>query len=204
MPETKTRMAGSGRTAFFFNGFQIAWLDSFTDSGQAPVGAEGGMEVVHPIGKRHPQEIVTSRALSAGTLTVSVRELWNSKWWHQFRGLAGTQDVVAVWQKIAARKNSLTAAIVIRRGGKVLRGRQFHGVMPQPFDDGETGGPITLGSLTIARNMTFTYLKRTNLGAGPTGSGNAAARMSADDDSSGDVNADWTPDPDDPENNAAV
>lgn len=204
MVDTKTRMAGSGRTALFFNGHQIAWLDSFADSGQTPVGGGGGspgMDIVHPLGKRHAQEVVTSRALNPGTLRCTIRELWNSRWWHQFRGLAGTRDIIEVWEAIAERQNPLNAAIVIRRKGQIVRGRQFHNLWPQPFDDGESGGEVTLGSLTVARTVTFVYLKRSNLEDGSSANARVAAGTAAGNPDDVPAEAQWVPDPDDPDNN---
>src|SRR5690349_16115284 len=99
MPQTKTRVVGSGFTTFNWRGQPIAFLDGFVDSGQRPVGA--GVEEVHPLNSRYPAEIVTARALRAGTLTLTIRELWNEPIWHQLVGLSGTFNLLDVWDALA-------------------------------------------------------------------------------------------------------
>lgn len=159
MPQTQTRVAGSGFTTLSWQGRAIALLDSFDDSGVTPV-AEA--VAVHPLGSRHPIEIATSRAVGAGTLTLRMRELWNEPvWWQLGQTLRGTWDIVAVWERLAANPQGLTAQMVIKPpGGNSWRGKVYHNLVITDVPDNET---ITLQSMTVSRSITVMYTHSTPL-----------------------------------------
>src|SRR4051794_21445361 len=86
---TKTRIVGSGFSALYFQHKPIAWLDSYTDSGQRVIT---GAEPVISLSDKHPSEIAVARVVGAGTLTVTVRELWHEEVWITMLRQAGVSE----------------------------------------------------------------------------------------------------------------
>jgi hypothetical protein len=158
MPETKTRVVGSGFTTLNWMGQPIAFLDEFTDSGQDPVAQP---EPVHPIGDKFPREIATARALQAGTLTLTIRELWNEPVWWQLAGVARTYDIVDVYQALAAMPSGVSAQMIIKPpGGGSWRGNTYHNLVITQIADNET---VRIGSMTFPRAITAMYTNKTPL-----------------------------------------
>ena len=137
MPNTKTRVVGSGFTTFNYRGRPIAFLDAFTDSGQTPVAPA---EPVHPLAAPHPAEIATARALDAGTLGLTIRELWNEPVWFQLAGLVQAYDLLAVYRALAAEPSDVTCQMLIKPPGmNVWRGKTYHGCLITQIADDESG-----------------------------------------------------------------
>lgn len=160
MPYSKSRISGSGYTTLEYAGKSIAYLLSFTDSGQKSFGggSGAGFDVVHPLGDRHPREIVTSRILNAGTITASIQELWNAPVWYQLAGLAGRRTLTDVWAALDAAPGPVTAQMLIRPPNGPIRGKLYHGVIITAIDDGET---VSVGSLLVPRNISMAYTHTT-------------------------------------------
>jgi len=155
MPHTQTRVVGSGFTTFNYRGKPIAFLERIQDSGQTPIARP---EAVHPLGSRHPIEIATPRALNAGSLTLTIRELWSGPVWQQLAGLAGTDDIIAIYERIAAEASSVTCQMIIRSPQGRVRGKTYHGCVVTEIDTSET---VEIASLTIPRSMTVWYTHTT-------------------------------------------
>ena len=160
MPQTRVRVVGSGFTTFNYRGKPIAFLDSFRDSGQTALGGSGGWEAITPLGAKHPVEIATSRVLNPGTITASIRELWNEPVWYQLAGLGGARTIVDVWQRLANDANRVTCQMVIKppNGAGRNRGKTYHGCVVTAIDDGEE---VTIGALSVARNIQIAYTHST-------------------------------------------
>jgi hypothetical protein len=144
-------------------GQPIAWCDAFTDSGQAPVAQP---EAVHPIGFRHPREIATARAVMAGQLSITIRELWNEPVWWQLAGVARTQDIVSVYEAMAAMPSSMSAQMLIKPpGSSTWRGKNYHGLVITSIPDGEE---VTIGAMTFPRTIVawYTHATPVNVPAG--------------------------------------
>lgn len=154
MPQTKSRVVGSGFTTFNWRGNTIAFLDRVVDTGQRPIAQP---EPVMPIGSVHAVEIATARALSPGTLTVAIRELWNAPVWWSLAGLTGTNDVIDVYNALAADPTEVTCQMIIKpppNAGPRTRGKTYHNCMIVDVDDSEE---INIGALTIQRSFTIMY-----------------------------------------------
>lgn len=169
--QTQTRVTGSGFSYMTWNGINIAWLDDFQDSGQPAVGGsggQGGYEVVQPIGAPTPVEIATSRVLTVGTLSFTIRELWNAPAWQQLQGLATnpitgapTNNIVDIFQAQADSSTPITVQFVIRPPqATTYRGWVYNNVTVVGISDGEH---VTLGSLTMPREITALYTSKTSL-----------------------------------------
>lgn len=154
--QTKTRVVGSGFTTFNYRGQPIAFLDGFNDLGQAPVGRA---TPVHPLHAKHPVEIATSRALTAGTLTISIRELWNAPVWHQLVGLGGVNNLIDAYEAIAADPARITCQMIIKPPGSTTwRGKTYHNCVITDIPNSET---VTLEEMTISRALTLMYTHTT-------------------------------------------
>jgi hypothetical protein len=161
MPATQTRVVGSGFTSFNYDLKAIAFLDAVTDSGQRPVGmGDGpGWEAVHPLDDKFPREIATSDAVTYGTLTATIRELWNEPVWWQLAGLAGTETVIDVFRYLRARNAPVTATKIIKPpGSNAWRGTTYHNVTIVGIPDDDA---VTIGALTTGKTITMVYTNKT-------------------------------------------
>lgn len=157
MPQTRTRIVGSGFTTFNYNGQTLAFLDSISDRGQAPVGA--GYEVVHPLGERHPVEIATARAINAGVLSLTIRELWSGEVWQSIPGLESAVDIVDVYEALAAAPGEVTCQMLIKPPGATnWRGRIYHGCVITRINDAET---VNINALTVPKSFDVVYTHKT-------------------------------------------
>lgn len=158
MPQSKVRVVGSGFTTFNYAGQPIAWLESVVDTGQPPLSPP---EPIQPLGWLHPREIVTGRALGNGSLTLTIRELWNEPVWYQLAGLGGTPDIAQVWNRLAEQASFVTCQMIISPpGASVVRGKVFHNCVVTAIDDGDS---LTIGALSIAKSITVHYTHTTVL-----------------------------------------
>ena len=155
MTQTQTRVVGSGFTTFNFRGKPIAFLDGFRDSGQRAIAQP---EAITPLGSPYPVEIATPRVLSVGVLTLTIRELWNGPVWNQLVGLAGTDNIVDVYNAIAREPANITCQMLIKSPTGGLRGKTYHGCVVANIDDSET---VTIGALTVPRTMEVWYTHTT-------------------------------------------
>lgn len=158
MPQTKVRVVGSGFTTFNYNGKPIAYLDSFTDSGQTAIGG-AGWEAITPLGSPYPIEIATGRVLAAGTITATIRELWDGPIWQQFQGLESAESIVDVWAALA-NMGEVTCQMIIKPPASNMKPRTkvYHGCVVTAIDDGEQ---VTIGALSIARQIQIVYTHTT-------------------------------------------
>jgi hypothetical protein len=151
----KVRNVGSAYTTFLYAGQPIAYLESIADSGQKPVAS---YETIHPLGEKHPVEIVTSRALDSGTITVTIRELWGQEIWEQLAGLTGAKTIVDIFNQLAAAKTAVTCAKVIfdPNGNKYTK--TYHNCVIVGIEDGEQ---VMISSLSIAKTIEIAYTHTT-------------------------------------------
>jgi hypothetical protein len=158
VPNTQVRVVGSGFTTFNYRGNPIAFLDGFQDSGQGPIV---NPEPITPLNARYPVEIATARVLDMGTLTVTIRELWNAPVWYQLVGLNGLNDIVQVYEALAAEPSDVTAQMIIKPpGAPTWRGKTYHGCIITGIDDTET---VTIGALSMPRRLQVAYTHTTPL-----------------------------------------
>lgn len=161
MPQSKLRVVGSGFTTLDYDGIPIAWLESFQDSGQRPIVDP---QPITPIGDTFPREIVSARALGAGTLGITIRELWNSWAWQQLGSpdptnpsgpLASSYNILDVYQALSASAKALQVTMLIKPPtSQTWRGKAFLGCWITDINDGEQ---VSIAELSIARNITLMY-----------------------------------------------
>jgi hypothetical protein len=166
MPQTKVRVVGSGYSTFQYKGKPIAFLESIEDSGQRAFSDTGQpYQFIHPIGAKHPVEIATSRVLAGGTLMLTIRELWNQAVWEQLAGLAGTYNLVEIFQILADDPQYVTCQQIIKPPGTEnkpgqWRGKVYHNCVVVDIMDGDT---VTVGALSVTKGITVAYTHTTPL-----------------------------------------
>lgn len=161
MPNTQVRNVGSGFTRFLYAGKTIAWLESYEDSGQQAFSDAGAAwQPIHPLGSRTPVEIVTSRVLAAGTLNLTIRELWNTAIWEQLAGLAGTNNIVEIFDRLANTPQSVTCQSIIMPPQGKPRGKVYHNCVIVGISDNDT---VTVGSLAVAKGILVAYTSSSRL-----------------------------------------
>lgn len=156
MPQTQVRVVGSGYTTFKYKGQTIAFCEQVEDSGQRAFSDLGQpYQFIHPLGAQHPVEIATSRVLQGGTLTLTLRELWNFKIWEQLAGLKGANNILSIYERLAADPEYVTCSTHIKPpGGGREYGRTYNNCQIVDINDGDT---ITVGALSVAKGITIAY-----------------------------------------------
>lgn len=156
-PRQRARNFGSNFTTFRYAGKNIAYLEIVDDSGQAPVAAH---EFVHPLGYRYPQEIVTARAMGGGTLTLSIRELWHEEVWQQMAGLAGSNDLLEVFEALSRQINYVTCTKIITPPDGRKYGKTYHKCTIVQVPSGER---FDITTLSATKNLMVAYTHTTPL-----------------------------------------
>jgi hypothetical protein len=157
---TKARVVGSGYTVLSYNASPIAYCEGWEDSGQRAFSDVGQpYQFIQPIGAEHPVEIATSRVISGGTIMITIRELWSQPVWWQLAGLAGTWNMVDIFNALAANPNYVTASMIIKPPGtennpSAWRGKVYQNVTVVDINDGET---VTVGALAVTKGITVAY-----------------------------------------------
>jgi hypothetical protein len=154
MPQPKVRIVGAGYSTFNYQGRPIAYLESVQDAGQKPY--ETAHESIYAIGDRHPREFVTQYVLSEGSLTLSIRELWNEEVWWQLAGLAGTDNIVDVWDALRAQPGAVTCSKIITppTGSGTPRIIEYQNCIVTSVPDGDS---IDIAGLSVAKTLQITY-----------------------------------------------
>lgn len=151
----RVRNVGSNYTTFQFAGRAIAFLESIQDTGQVPVVAP---QAIHPLGYRHPVDIVTPRAVNAGSLTLTIKELWHQEVWEQMAGLTGAKTIVDIFERLAQMPNYVTCAKIINPPSGRQYGKVYHRCIITGISDGET---VTIGTLAVNKTITVHYTHST-------------------------------------------
>lgn len=150
MPDSQTRIGGSGWTSFSWRGTTLAWAQTLNDTAPAPVAAA---QAVQPLDAQHPVEIVTARAVGMGTLRLTLFELWNGPVWQQLPGLGGSATLLDVLtQQVTLGDVSCRKVIKKPTGG--FRTKVYYGCTITDADDGES---INIGTMTLPKNITVAY-----------------------------------------------
>jgi len=84
-----TRLTWSAPGASSVN---LAWVDVIQESAPQPVAAA---QPIQPVDSEYPLEIAFPGALEAGSLTVTIREQWNTEVWNAF--YSTYNDIPANW-----------------------------------------------------------------------------------------------------------
>lgn len=156
MAIANARVVGSNYSTFRWNGQAIAYLERINDGGVTPYNP---VEAIHPLGEEHPIEFAVPRVLSWGTLTFTIRELWQQPVWQHLAGLAAAQNLLDVWKVLGADPAPVTCQTIIKPPqGNFIRVKTYHNVTVQTIDDTET---IEIGAMSIPRTISCVYTHST-------------------------------------------
>src|SRR3954470_13464589 len=108
----RTRVGGSGFTAFFWHTKPIGFCRQLMHTPPTPVGP--GPTPIQPLDEPYPIDIVTPAAQTVGTLQLEMYELYNRKVWDHLAVIAGSVDIVNIFIKVAAEKNPIQIVKVIQ------------------------------------------------------------------------------------------
>jgi LAGLIDADG DNA endonuclease family protein len=151
LPAGKVRVTGSGYSTFVWSGKPIAFLNSVEDSGQRAWSDKGqAYSFIQPLGARTPVEIATSRVLGGGTLQLTIQELWNQAVWEQMAGMAGTNNIVEIFDRLAANPNYVTAQTIIKPPGTEANPSKWRGKIYHNCFNGEVRYLTKQGVKTLA------------------------------------------------------
>jgi hypothetical protein len=161
-PLSNVRVVGSNYTTFLFDGLAIAYLEEIADSGQKAIGGQGGegYEFIHPLGYRTPTDIVTARVLGGGFVDLTIHELWNQQVWEQLSNLTGSNDIVTIFEKLAATSQYVTMTKVITPPTGAKYGKVYHRCVIVTIEDGES---VSIGALSVAKQIRVAYTHSTPL-----------------------------------------
>ena len=161
------RVGGSGFTVMTWGGATLAYLQTIQDTAPTPVAQA---VPVQSISDEFPSEIVTARAVGAGTLRLTFYETWDHAVWEDLlmTGHPGKSPLVPG----LVRKNSslldvfkqqvLSAAIVITKVIKspngAPRAKVYHNCRITDVDDGEQ---INISTMIMPKGITVMYTNYT-------------------------------------------
>lgn len=173
----RTRVAGSGFTAFFWRSKPLGFCRQLAHTSPTPVGP--GPTPIHPLDEPYPIDIVTPAAQNIGTLTMELYELYNRKVWDQLSLIAGSIDLVNIFIKVAAEKQPIQVVKVI--SPPTIRGESgkpysdhFHNCVITNVEDGET---IEVGTMEVTKRLTVAYTHMTRVGYDKVDSVNLAYKI---------------------------
>lgn len=153
----RARNVGSSFTTFRYNGKSIAYLTEIADAGVNPIAQP---QFIQPLGNRHPVEIVTPRAHGGGSFDLTVVELWHEEVWEQLAGLAGTHDIIEVFERLAETPQYVTCTKIISPPYGKKYGKTYHRCVVTAIPTAET---VNIGSLSISKAITVSYTHTTPL-----------------------------------------
>jgi hypothetical protein len=150
MPQTQSRVVGSGNTILLQNGREIAFLASVDDAAPKPVGTTA---VIQPLDAKHPVEIVTSNAVGAGTLTLRLVELWDAEAWQRLVNYENAQSILDVYEANRGTGQIQFKKIIKAPNGR-KRGKVYMGCIITNVTEDES---VTIDQMTKSVTVTVQY-----------------------------------------------
>jgi hypothetical protein len=149
-----TRIGGAAWTSFSWQGSVLAWAQTIQDTAPAPVASA---QPVQPLDQEHPVEIVTARAVGAGTLRLTMFELWNGPIWQQLPGLSSAATLLDVL-KTQVTLGNISCRKIIKKPNGSFRTKIYFNCVITDADDGES---ITLSTMTLPKTLSVMYTSYT-------------------------------------------
>ena len=167
-------IGGAGVTVMKFDGDVVAFCNGVTVTWPSAV-AEA--VPVQPMDAIRPLEIVTARAIGAGTIALTLTNLYNQQIWDRLgKGkIAGGDDLADIFQQVQLTyPGGFTVQRVVQppvKGGEVYT-EDFQGCVITNVADGQA---ITSASMLVDRTITLSFTRHVR-GVGDTWRGAIAAR----------------------------
>lgn len=154
---TNVRVGGSAFTYFTWGTKVIGFARQVSHTSPEPVGP--GPVAIQPLDARRPVQVVTPAAAGMGTVTVELFELYNRRVWEQLEAFTGANDIVDIFQQMAAKPNPIDMMKIIDPptlagdNGKPYA-EVFHNCVITNVGDNET---IEIGTMDIRKEITIAY-----------------------------------------------
>lgn len=153
-PARQFRVGGSKYTVFYWQGNPIAFANQVSHISPQPVAQA---VAIQPIDAPRPLEIVTPAATGIGTLVLQIFEVWGEKVWDRLAGIAGANDLVSVFNAVAASPDPIKVSkhITPPAGSKVEPYFEiYNNAVIANVEDGEV---IEIGTMQVMKNITINY-----------------------------------------------
>jgi hypothetical protein len=163
-----TRLTWSANGASSVN---LAWVDVIQESAPQPVAQA---QPIQPVDSEYPLEIAFPGALEAGSLTVTIREQWNTEVWNTFystynnvpadfasnsgSGNVIISDLLGVFKaQLAAGKVGLSKLIIDPTTRQPIRRIDYQNPTIVNVAIDET---VNIGTMTFPKSVQFMYTQR--------------------------------------------
>jgi len=152
-----TFRVGGGYTAFVYNGQPLIYAQVINERAPQPVNTP---QPIQPLDSPYPIEIALPIALNAGALELTFLEQWNAEVWAQLgSNFATASDLLDVF-KAQLAQGAVTCVKVINKPDGTQRKIVYQGCVVTNVTIDEM---IAIGSMTIPKIITITYLSRKEL-----------------------------------------
>jgi len=155
MVASRVRVGGSGFTVFSWRNNTIGWLQSVSDTAPRTVAPA---KVIQPLDSTTPVEIVTAKAVGAGTLVLEVVELWNGPVWQELLGLDKAKNILDIFAAQLQILNGITCTKVIKTPDGNWRTKTYSGCMITDVDESET---VQISTMEFPKKITIQYTTAT-------------------------------------------
>jgi hypothetical protein len=162
----RARVAGSGLTAFHWNGHLLMLCRQIGHQSGAPVAPPAP---IHPLDSTYPVEIITPLAATMGQLTLEFYEMYGQQIWDRLMALlpnstgVGATDMVEVFDLVANTPNPIYVTKIIKP--PLLRGKTlapytftYHNCVITDIGDGET---VEVSTMEVLKTITIAYTHTT-------------------------------------------
>lgn len=147
------RIGGQGFTVFNWQSHLIAYADTIKVTPAQPVSPP---VVIQPLNAQRPLEIITAGASGAGTIDLTITELYNFAIWQKMTDLTKSQDIIDICRTLASlgRGVTVTKAITPGNGAPAYAETFFNVIVASVEANGET---INIEAMEIQKDMQLMY-----------------------------------------------
>jgi hypothetical protein len=139
-----------------YNGEPIAFCEIVNDSGEDLVNPTPDriMPIRKPGTPQVPMEICSCEATNGGTITLTIRETWESEVWNT---LPWVDDPTITIRELVNKDEISLQKIIVSHSG-AIRGKTYHGCR---ITGVQTGEQVQIGNISIPKQVTISYTHTT-------------------------------------------
>lgn len=156
MADSITRVGGSNWTVFQWNNKPLALANVISDTTPSPVATA---QAIQPLDADHPIEIITSRAVGAGTLRVTIFEKWENHIWSQLAGLETSKTLLDIFKQ-QVKIGAITCQKIIKKPDGGFRAKNYYNCVITDANDSET---IQIGTMSMPKDLVIMYTHYTEV-----------------------------------------
>ena len=165
----RARTGGSAFTVFTWQNQPITFARQISHESPAAVAET---VPIHPLDSPYPVELITPQALTMGTITLELYELYGANIWQRLKFLSGDAgvggapvDLAGIFQAVANSEPIHIFRIVRppRISGRQMKSytEEFHNCVISSLTDGER---IEIGTMEVLKQITVNYTHITRNG----------------------------------------